>query len=351
MRLREMLATAVGAAERNPAAAPMIYRQTAEALRKAARDKKNSRMARRLDALAADLSQAAATPRPVTVSDFTDLLEEAAQAFEETGHDPMDQIARQRELHDERTPDDLSVSIAPKSFNRDATLGRQVQLKWAPTEEETKVGIVQSQTLAFWQGVKREAQAVTVDVAPIPAAGGTAFNGAAPGPPSRMTRPYGKVEYGSDGNRCDAQFDIHFGTRFTVVCNYISVSAGMAPPPEGYVSGITTVGASIGCFAAPSAAPVTFTHYIDDLLDAAVDEFRRPLRAIALLPPQSNASGGSIILSFWPEYGSAPIYQITYPTGTLGASPIPLSNDVASIKLQNTTGIQANFRLVFQLAL
>ena len=294
--------------------------------------------------------------RPPTVEDFQDLLQETAEAYEEVGgegSDPMDLVARRRELHEERSPHGPSVSIAPETFNEDATLGRSVNLKYQPTAAETMNGVKESDTVAFWQGQKKEAQALTVDVgALVPQRIPPGEDAGAP----HSARPFGTVVYGSDGNKISVNFDIGWGVRFTVVGNYVSVLASMAPPQTGRPAGIMTVGGSIGMFAAPSVAPVLFTEYVDELTNTDSSDFiPRPMHAVQLLPLLTDALLGTTQIDFFGFGGGAiaatQLYSIVFPSGTLGMSPIPLAGDVAFITITNNTGVLANYRLPFQLSM
>jgi len=307
-------------------------------------------MSRQLQRIAMEFASAARRSpdeTPPTVDDFQELLDETAEAYDQVGGHAMDLIARRRQLHEQsKSGGGAHVSITPESFNTDLPLGRNVTVKFGPNEEERAVGIVESQTVAFWQGFKHEAQAVTVDVAmTLP----PAFVGAS-STDVREGRPYGVVEYGSDGNKTSAKFDVGLGTRFTVVGNYVSVLVGMDAVPLGS-SQSYVIGGSIGVFAAPSIAPVTLTEYADSLADGATAFFKRPLRATRLLAVLTSATAGSSELTFFGANGVNGIYVLTIPSNTLTLSPIPLANDVGAVTIKNNTGDLANYRLVFQLSL
>ena len=374
--------------------------------------------------------------RPATMNDFENLLREQAMAYAEVADDEQDLIARARELHDEQRPTQ-SVSIAPLTFNRDATLGRSQPLTWDPTPDEIRQGVKQSETIAFWQGTKQEAQAITVDVAlvnapppslvqlpfdftpvslaapmtatdtvatvsadPILAGyppngtikidnelmmyGGLtttqftnltrgAFNTLAvphavvPVAPSVFVpiidlRPYGIVEFGSDGNHTSVRFDIGAGKRFTVVGNYCSVLVGVNQPGPGKISGNVTIGASIGAFAAPSPCPTVLTHYLDayNYADdapglAAAPFIPIPLKAVQLLPIQSTLPVGTTMKIYFYPFGggSAPSTVVTFQSSVVIPLPpvIPLIGDVSYIKIVHNAGAPFSLRLPFQLSL
>lgn len=351
VKISKVLETALGAARKNPDAAPKIYRQAAHALGEAARDPKNAHIAKRLSDMALTLAGAAMqhqAPPQITISDFQDILQETQEAFEEVGDDTLDLYARRRQIHDERTVDDPRVSIAPESFNRDATLGRAAILKWNPTVEEKNQGITQSQTLAFWQGTKKEAQALTVDCG-VELTYTQPITGALPA--AYDSRCYGIVEYGSDGYRSTAKFDVGFGTRFTIVGNYCSVILGMDEPGPTNLAATILAGVSIGTFAAPSASPVTCTAYIDGLVAGGVAFVRRPLKATAILNLQTDLTAGVTTLAVHPFDGGGLPISITEWANQGNHLPVPLSPDAGFVRVTNNEANPGNFRLLFQLGL
>jgi hypothetical protein len=349
----------IGAAQKYPQQRAEIFREAAQTFMGLAQNPKNSRSAGALAKIGLDFAHHAATAQEqtVTVDDFTDLLRETAQAYHEAGDDPMELVARRREIHDERSPVDPNrMSIAPESFNRDATLGRSAKIKFAPSPEEISQGILQSQNVAFWQGTKKEAQAMTVDISlgflpTLAVTQGETFT-------STSVRPFAEVEYGSDGNRTKVKFDLSFGNRCTVVGNYIAVTIGMDPPMVNSVSTEITGGASIGTFAAPSQAPLIATAYEDFVHEGPPVTNRRlvpiPLKAVQLLPIQSNGALGSTALLEFLDYGGSLISQNFFQQAVNGQlPPIPITGDVAFVRLTNTGGPGSitNYRLPFQLGL
>lgn len=331
----------------------MVYRGAATDLARAAMDPANKLASLQLSKAAMEF--AAAARRPPTTSDFLDLLRETEAAVHEVGGDPMNVIARRREIHEARSSDAPRVSIAPESFNEDVTLGRSGSFKWNPTNEEIQNGIKQSDTVAFWQGFKREAQAMTIDigflnppaVTPEDTADGQTFD----------CRPYAIVEYGSDGDRKSIQLDVGFGVRLTVVGNYISVLLGMNQPRAGFITTTLGMGASIGAFAAPSQAPVTSTTYIDALAAGNITPYLpRPLKGQLLLTPLTDlALAETLDIFFYSVGGGAnPIGQIRYTQATTtpqGPFPFPIPGDVAWFQVRNNGVAARNIRLPFQLSL
>ena len=316
-----------------------ILREGAAAFAQLSGDPRNVHAAKKLTAVGLEFVGAASKAQQATITDFEDLLRTTADAWEDLGQDAafgqgdMNVAAVARDLAQADSSDEAKiVSIAPQSFNKDATLGRSVLVKYAPTKEEQAQGIVQSQTVAFWQGSKREAQAMTVDVGPtlfptvpIPEIITSPIQG----------RAFASVEYGSDGNRTSAiEIDVGLGRRVTVVGNYISVIVGMDPPPIFNSSPTLTIGASIGAFAAPSQAPVTRTVYfstsdIDPRAPGVITILKQiPPRSVQLLRPTSNAedlppSGGFIIISFL-DIGGNGIGGLRYAIGAGAAlNPFP----------------------------
>jgi hypothetical protein len=323
-----------------PGQAQRIYRDGADTLLGFADAPENVTIAPALLGWAARLADAA--DRPAAVSDFLDQLQERVEAYRQVGspYDDLGPVARQQEIHTERTPGLPRVSITPKSVNQWTRLGDQATIKWHPTEQDGRAQIKQSNTIAFWQGTKEESQAVTVDTAILDLPKDANPDG---GP-----RPYAVITYGSDGAVASVKVDI--GQRVTVVGSYVSVLVALNPPQADYPKGQVTVGASIGFFAAPSAAPVMCTEYLDNLGAAEVSVLvPRPSKATFLLPMQSNVLSGTATIEFLSLDG----VLVQYATQWINSAqnvPIPLTADISFVRLTNT-GTAANFRLPFQLSM
>lgn len=341
----------IGAALQDPRNAPLILRQGARTFAGLAKDPKNARVAQRLQDVAFEFAEMARQQQQQpTVDEFHQLVADTAEAYDHEGADDMAVIAERRMIEAERDAW-KRMSIAPESWDSDATLGRTATIKWNPSDQERIDGVKQSETVAFWQGHKREAQAISVDVnlvtpyVPPTSPGALATPGSA--------RPYAIIEYGSDGNTNQVKIDACFGRRFTVLGNYVSVVMGMDPPATGRSSVTMTVGASLGTFAAPSQAPVTLTSYIDSLANGSQSDYiQRPTRAVQVLPILTDAIAGNIRLDLFDVDGSvAPIATLIYPVGTMGISPIAIPNDVGYARIMNQTGQASNFRLIWQLSL
>ena len=358
--LNELVQEVIGRAKAAPDPEP-ILRHAANKFARLAMAPENARFSAQLKNVAVGFAKAAsAPPRRATVSDFVDLLEETKATIQEVGdHNAMNIIARRREIHEERSTDAPRVSISPETFNEDSTLGRAATIKFNPSNDEIHRGIVQSQTVAFWQGKKRETQAISVDVALTN-----------PPPPIILSdahdvpdaRPYGIVEYGADGNKVSVVFDVSLGVRLNVLGNYVSVLVGMGVPrilspgpPIVYEESPTiVVGASLGAFASPSTAPVLRTLYLDDLGAGVTSPFLPiPDKAVLLLPLQTNQVLGETATIFFFGYGGGlPIYSVTY--AQLAASPVrvvPITGDIRFVQVQNAGAAARNFRLPFQLSL
>jgi hypothetical protein len=368
---KQIAAQYIGAAQKHPVNRPEIFRTAAYKFMGLAQDPKNMRSAGTLAQIGLDFAAAATREQPVTMDDFTDLLRETQTAYDEVGDDPMDLVARRRDIHDARTPVTPGfTSIAPESFNKDATLGRSAVVVFVdafpdvpppgggPTRASLIAqGITQSQNVAFWQGVKKEAQAMTVDVnlgflPPLP----PGFDSPVP---RLNVRPFGEVEFGSDGNRTKIKFDLSFGTRLTVVGNYIAVTVGANPPmffgtPAQCLTTPITVGASIGTFAAPSQSPLIYTAYVDALAPGAASALIPiPLKATQLLPIQSNLALTETYAIVFFDYGGNIITNQFYTkVSNQNDEAIPITGDVAFIRVFNEAGAtSAHFRLPFQLAM
>jgi hypothetical protein len=341
----------LAAARKDPGNRPEICRRAAYTFMGLAQDPKNVRSSGQLAQIGMQFATAAHHERPPVMDDFNDLLQETMIAYNEVGDDQMDLVARRREIHDARTPmTPGAFSIAPESFNRDATLGRSAVIKWAPTPFEITQGILQAQNVAFWQGVKKEAQALTVDVSLgyLPAnQDSDSFT------PSNI-RGYAEVEFGSDGNRTKVKLDIGLGKRLTVVGNYVAVTVGVGRPGFNKPSPQFTAGASIGTFAAPSLGPVILTEYIDSLAINTDSVFIPvPLKAVALLPLQSGLQLGETADITFVDHGGAVVSRNFYQQlNNGGAAPIPIVGDAAYVQIRNNANaFAAGFRLPFQLAL
>ncbi len=359
---------ALDLARRDPARRSEILGSTAIGLAARSQDPAHRESARVLRAIAERLAQAslaAAMPGPATRDDFEEALEDFDQAHGEQADD-LSTLALANDLQDARTAA-LSprVSIAPRTWGAGATLGRTGKFRFNPTEDDIRQGIHQSGTLAFWQGETHEAQAVTVDVGipvglePPPVL--QLFFGIAT--PDVSSRSRGIISYGTDGAVTRVSFDASFGTRFTVTGNYVTVQIAMDPPKPLALSGLMAFTASLGAFASPSVAPVYYTHYVDQLpLGLSTDgnlslagirnppPIRRPSHAAFLLAVLSDSVSGTARLEFYGQGCAQILTTFIYPIGQVLA-PIPLPAEVQYIVLTNTTGQDANFRLVFQLAL
>lgn len=361
----------IGAATANPEQKHAICHQAAQAFMNAAENPRNASNAKSLTEMGLAFARAAQSARPPVIEDFADLLHETAAAYEAAGpwgDDPMDLVSIRREIHDQRTvlaPGE--TFITPPSFNKDVTLGRTTQIKWQPTQDEIKNGIQQVQTVAFWQGVKKEAQAMTVDssLGFLPniqssAGEGVAFSAFA----NVNNRAFVEVEFGSDGNRNKVQYDLRLGQRCTVVGNYVSVLIGAEQPGFGFAPQILEVGASIGAFAAPSLAPLIRTIYIDGLggpIPQPMGTLTRtgwlpiPLKAAALLPIQTDLPltlAGERLSIVFADAGGNELTQITYQQGPLVPQQIiPLYGDVAYVAVKTLSTFVTNVRLPFQLSL
>lgn len=355
----------VEAARRRPEIAPAILRKGAATFAALASDPQNAHAVRQLTAIGLDFAGAAAQvqERAATTNDFTQLLRESAQAWEELGpdaafsmHAAQDVQALAREVHESELPGQY-VSIQPHTFlNKDATLGRSAMITYNPTEEQKTQGIQQMQTVAFWQGSKTESQAMTVDF------GNTLppVSPSSPKAPSTVSaRPFAIVQYGADGNTQNSVIvDIGLGRRATVVGNYISVLVGMDPPPVGQTAAVPvlTLGASIGTFTAHSIAPITRTVYIDNLAAATVSEFFViPQRAVQLLPPFA-ASPTDTLEVFFGAYNGVTVaeWRCVYSPNTPFLSPIPVPADAYFVRVRSAQGVafpSVGIKLPFELSL
>jgi hypothetical protein len=338
----------------NPAQRNEICRQAAQTFMGLAQNPRNAHAAKHLSEVGLQFAQAATSNRPPVIEDFEDLLRETAASYEAVGpygDDPMDLHAHQRELHAARTVvNPGQVFITPETFNRDATLGRSAKIKWKPTDEDKRNGIEQSQTVAFWQGFKKEAQAFTVDINVQFLNDPLTANVDEP-----SMRPYAMIDYGSDGNKTQVKLDLALGRRFTGVGNYVSILVGIDAPPNAESSPTIQAGASIGVFAAPSVAPVVQTVYIPEVNDAlnvntASDTFQIPMKAAMLLPMLSTLPLGATATIEFIGYDENVVAVVPYQNSPGMMQPIAIPGDAVGVRVLNGPASFAIFRLPFQIS-
>lgn len=356
--LQQLIDDVVGVAEGGPPeAAAEVYGDAARSFRAFARQPQYRNLAAVLAAHANEFDARAQSyrafhatgptrQRPVTRIDIDEQERDLAQAHAEVGElDDLEIKARRNQLAKLR--DHLRrVSIAPESVTEDSCrLGNQVQVKFNPTQADRVNHITSQDTVVLWQGKKVEAQAFTVD------AGVTTVPALSSGV---SCRPFGIITYGSDGFQMSFTFDVQLGVRLTGVGNYCSVLVGMGAPRSTLDSGVMTIGASLGFFAATSQAPVTFSTYLDALAAApapaaaSTTQIARPSRASFLLPPQASDPNGSTQLDFY-DYSGAIVNTLLFANGTVVA-PIPLFGEIASVAVTNRGANVGNFRLPWQLS-
>lgn len=346
-------------ANKSPGHAGSILGQAADHYARLAQDPRNRAAAQRLHNLAQEFAEQAQQQQHLgAIDDFhEEQLIEAMDAHQMGAPDDLDLVAVRQQLAEAGAP--MRVTIAPESWSRNTALGRYSMFKYAPSAEEHKLGIRQEDTLVIWPGLKHEAQAFTADFSLANAAVFPAVPDDPAAEPTLVARPYGFIEYGSDGAKTRVLFDIGFGTRVTVAGNYIAAGAGMSAPPDAdpddpdleIENMQLRIGCSLGAFAAPSVSPVTFTGYVDRLANVGLsDPIQRPIKATFLLPLVSDIGAGSTNINFL-DFNCKILYTVTWFGGTIAAAPIPLSPDVAYVRLLNNTGSRASYRVVFQLAL
>lgn len=325
----------------------------------------NAKVKHYLTKVGLEFAGASSEASRATTSDFTQLLRDTADAWNQLGPDAafqasaaQDATAAQRGIAQTNDPGMApQVSIAPASWNIDATLGRSTTVKFAPSPDEITKGILQSQTVAFWQGIKREAQAMTVDVGTVLQPNGVLLEESFPVQPRNSARAFALIQYGSDGNTQNAAtIDVGLGRRITVVGNYISVIVGMDPPGQHLgvddISAPLTLGASIGAFAAPSATPPVRTIYANQVAAGALfpPAFAIPLRSVFLLRPIVSALGAVITVVF-SGFGGQTISIVGFTNTAAGAEfdPIPVPSDAFFVSVFSS--ITADVRIPFQLSL
>lgn len=371
IHLQRVVQEIIGSAEADPLTAPQAYVQAAQNFRALAQQPQFRQMATLLGEKAQEFKIRAAQHLAVQEAvkdDFEEQEQHFAEAYSKFGHHGNDMLVKAGRNEAAAAPGGQQTGAAASDVQRvcpipisveSQRIGSTGQFKYQPTQADTINGIKESDTLLMWQDVKSVAQVLTVDVGLI--------KGEVPTFPPKLTnfscRPYGIVEYGADGYHSVVKFDVGCGTRFTVAGNYCSVQVGMDPPdvafPPWYPtgSGIMSIGASLGFYAAPSQAPVTCTAYIDNLAQQKQANVVRPAKAVAILPPIGARADGSgpvpITLTFY-GWGGEIIGMLSFNIGDI-VCPIPLSNDIAGLQIGNDDSggkpQTSSFRLVFQLAL
>lgn len=173
-------------------------------------------------------------------------------------------------------------------------------------------------------------------------------------------RPFFHAFWGSGdrGQANEVYGDVGRGVQFTVNASHIYVNVGMDTftasvtllgPTVSYAAGAMYLNGNLGFFAGDSAAPVTRTVYIDQLLGSGTATIKVPLFAQALLPPQATLTSGTTQLDF-KDAGGNILYSLLYANGTI-SSPIPIADDVYQITLTAASGGNSGYRLIFQLDL
>lgn len=352
-QLQDLVDEVIGAAEEaGPEHAEGILVDAADQFREAARQRENQNIAAVLAARANEFEARAQAyrafttePVPVqpraTVDDFHELERDQAVAHAQVGRLDDLEIKAARNAIRKMRHGRLRVSIAPESITEDTwRLGNQVNVKFAPTQADMINQIKVSDTVVLWQGTKVEAQSFTIDVG---VTGVPALNSGV------SCRPFGIVTYGSDGYQMSFTFDVNLGVRLTGVGNYCSVLVGMGAPRAGVPSGVMSIGASLGFFAATSQAPVTFTNYVDGLVAAgASTPIARPSRGSFILSPQSSDVNGQMQLDFI-DYAGSIRTSLFFASGTV-VSPIPVAPEIAGVVLNNKGANTANFTIPWQLS-
>jgi hypothetical protein len=352
---KSIAAQFIGEARRNPRMAPTILRRAAATFAGAATDPRNQHIQQKLTAIGLDFAGAAAqaAEKQASQSDFRTLLEQTAAAWDEIGPEAammasgaLDATAQQRSDVATQALAENAVSIQPASFlNKDATLGRSATVTFNPSPDQIQQNILSSQTVAFWQGAKKESQAMTVDI-------GTVIPGVEVSSNNRFVsavsaRPFAILQYGADGNTQNSiPVDVGLGRRITVVGNYISVVVGMDPPRPRvgrvfFSPAVLTIGASIGTFAAESQAPVIRSLYFDTLVAGAFsDAVPLPLRATYLLPPMGASTTDTLTVRFL-DVSKELIGEFAYTFSPVGPfmTPYPVPASAYWVAVKSATGV------------
>jgi hypothetical protein len=364
----------IGAAtkERNPMVRSQILRRGASRFADLASRQRDPRKAKALTDIGLSFVGESMKMEPTT-NDFTQILRDTAQAWADLGPDATDSNATMDAMAVERTnvasaPTTVpNVCVQPSSFNnKDVTLGRVATLTGTPTQTQIQQGIVQSQTVAFWQGAKRESTVISIDfgenATPQPSPQGSGFNYDA--------RLYAQIQYGADGfTASNAIVDVGLGRRISVVGNYVSVVVGMEPSTTaGVNTPVVSVGAALGTFGAVSHAPIirTVTFSFSQWTATAAPTIWLlpvtliPQRAVRILPPLGLTpllTGGTTtgVIEFF-GYGGLSISSWPFAFSTpssMSVAPIPIPGHAYYfvIVVQSATNPAVNVTVPFELSL
>ena len=221
--------------------------------------------------------------------------------------------------------------------------------------------VAQQETeLIRWDGDgEREAMPCVVAISPlVGGANATYPNSVDPSSGNNYSyRPYFHMFWGSGsrGQANEVYGDIGRGVQFVVHASKVYVNVGMdaftqtvaVGPSVTYTPGAMYLTGNLGYFGGDPVSPVTRTVYIDQL--ASTTTVVVPLFARTLLPLMTTNTSGSTILDFQ-DAGGNQLYRVILSSPN--TYPIPLSDDVYQILVNNTSGGGGdNYRLVFQLSL
>jgi len=303
--------------------------------------------------------------RPTT-SDFTQLMRDTAAAWAQLGPDAamtdaaLNAAAIQPPIANANDPGiNPGVSVAPASWGgANVTLGRSAMVTFNPTPAQIQAGILATQTVAFWQGSKREAQAMTIDLTMVAPPANPQHPHRGGGGPDQESRPMAIIQYGVDGNtQYSVPVDVGQGRRITVPANYISVNVGCDPPFEGGEPVPITLGASIGMFQAASVSPPTRTVSLETPFGGVEsDFFPIPVRASRLLPPVMVIGvlpGGVKFNINWCRLSGQVIGQTFYDYSNQNAGSVsqPVVVPYDAFFFTITADTQTDVRLPFELSL
>jgi hypothetical protein len=254
-------------------------------------------------------------------------------------------------------------------------------IKFNPTPEEITRGIRAQTTLFSWQSPDGQPHYVTIDFGRMangfgaPASNGSIQPGLGGGGAGQFPQPNtgtitsflsyratAQITLGTPGTMQDVFYlDIGRGQRFSALASYVAFTAEAEPPPAGLFSGVVTyVAGALGVYAtlgigfAPSLAPLVFTQYIDVLNPGtgnAGAAFTLPIppKANYILGLQSSNKSDTMRLLFEDIGGRVIASTNSFANGTL-IVPIPLAEDYDAVIVRNEGGVDANYRLLYQIS-
>lgn len=165
-------------------------------------------------------------------------------------------------------------------------------------------------------------------------------------------RPFGRVQFGSNGIITTVDVDIGLGTQFTVSGNVITLQVGLETPGGGIPATplLPRFGGTVSFYPVVRTTPVTRTRYVD-----ALDGGQNAIIQIPNFAKSVNFYRVPDMAATISFLGTTAIYTVVgYAPGADNAvRKFPISDDMTTIEISNTAapGTALNVRAVFDLNL